>query len=89
MTVKGDPESAETYRGRNASWRCKEKRRLLRSLRTLLDANPGAAMTWEELEIKLSPLALETLRTLHYRVERALGETYENGVLVGQGRGEQ
>ena len=84
-----DAEMSETYRGRNPVWRSTEKRRLLDALKRLLDNAPGTAMSWTELEEVLSRLSMEVLRTLHYRVERGLSQSYDEGMKAGQSGGDQ
>ena len=72
------------------SWaeRGREKEKLLGQLQTLLNfAVAGASTPWPLLEDELRALNLETLTALHYRIHRAIADSYEVGVTEGKRAG--
>jgi hypothetical protein len=65
----------------------KEKRRLVSELAQLLEV-AGAHTPWEVIKGVLISMSRDILQALVYRVERARGDAYEEGVLDGRRREE-
>jgi hypothetical protein len=64
-----------------------EKQEILGKLRLLLDTSvAGTATPWPEMQRALCKLTASEAAALHYRVERAIAESFSDGERAGSAR---
>lgn len=60
--------------------RSEQKRLVIEAIGVLLGVVPGVKIPWETIAFDLQRLPLATLRAFHYRIDRQISHSYDEGV---------